>query len=88
MTTNPVRLGVTFGIFLGLAHAGWAALVAFGWAQPLIDFVFRVHFITPPYQIETFTLAKCLILIVFVSGAGFVSGAIGGWLWNRSLSSN
>lgn len=83
MTTNPIRLGIIFGLFLGLFHAFWAALVAFGWAQPLMDFVFWVHFITPPWHIERFTLERASVLVGFTSAVGFVMGIIGGWLWNR-----
>lgn len=88
MKTNPVRLGVIFGLFLALFHAGWALLVAAGWAQPLMDFVFWAHFITPPYHIEPFTFARCLVLVAFVFAVGFISGLAGGWLWNRTLPSS
>lgn len=83
MTTNPVRLGIIFGLFLGLFHTFWAALVAFGWAQPLMDFVFWAHFITPPWHIEPFTLERASVLVGFTFAVGFVMGIIGGWLWNR-----
>jgi hypothetical protein len=83
MKTDPVRLGVTFGLFLALFHAGWALLVALGWAQLLIDLAFWAHFIKPPYQIEAFETGRALVLVVFVFAVGLAMGIGGGYLWNR-----
>ncbi len=82
MRIDPMRTGLIFGFFLAAFHAGWALLVALGWAQKLMDFIFWAHFITPLYRIEPFEAARAAILIGFV----FVAGAIMGWmaalLWN------
>jgi len=83
MAVSPIRVGLVFGLFLALFHAGWAALVAAGVAQPLMDFVFWAHFITPPYHIEPFALARALVLIGYVFCVGVALGATGSWLWNR-----
>ncbi|HEY7978702.1 MAG TPA: hypothetical protein VID67_10935 [Rhizomicrobium sp.] len=79
---NPLRTGLVFGIFLALYHACWAALVAAGLAQMLIDFVFWAHFITPPYHIEAFTLGRAGILIGLTFGVGLVGGFVGALVWN------
>lgn len=34
------------GALSGPWHALWAGLVASGWTQPLIDFIFRLHFLS------------------------------------------
>jgi hypothetical protein len=83
MKINPVRLGIIFGLFLALCHAFWAALVALAWAQPLMDFVFWAHFISPPWHIEAFTWARAFILVGFTFLAGLMMGAVAGWLWNK-----
>ena len=79
---NPVRVGFVFGLFLALAHTGWAALVALGWAQRFIDFIFWVHFIVPSYQVEGFEPARAAILVAVTFIVGFVVGTLGGVLWN------
>ena len=83
MRIDPIRAGLAFGLFLAAIHTGWALLVALGWAQNLMNFVFWAHFITPPYRIEPFEVARAAILIGFV----FIAGAIMGWvvalLWNN-----
>jgi hypothetical protein len=86
MKISPVRIGLVLGLFLAVFHAAWAALVAAGWAQGLMDFVFWAHFITPPYHIEPFALARAGALIGFVFAVGLVLGVVGGWLWNRLAS--
>jgi hypothetical protein len=60
--------------------------VAIGWAQPLLDFIFWAHFITPPYRIEAFDLLRPLILIAITFAAGLGFGLLGGWLWNRLVA--
>ncbi len=83
MTCAPGRVGVAFGLFLAFLHACWAALVAAGFAQPLMDFVFWAHFITPPYHIEPFALTRAAILVGFVFAVGLAAGWLGGIFWNR-----
>ena len=82
MTIEPVRTGVIFGLFLTLVHAGWILLVALGWAQPLMDFVFWAHFITPPYSVAAFDAGRASMLLILVLGAGFALGALAAGLWN------
>lgn len=79
---NPVRVGFVFGLFLALAHTGWSALVALGYAQKFIDFVFWVHFIAPAYHVEAFDIARACILVAVTFIVGFVVGTLGGVLWN------
>lgn len=80
---NPLKAGLTFGALLGVSHFCWALLVAFGWAQPLIDFVFWMHFIQPVFVIRPFSLAAAGALIVFTSMAGLVIAFVFALLWNR-----
>ncbi|HYA27404.1 MAG TPA: hypothetical protein VEI95_01195 [Acidobacteriota bacterium] len=80
---NPMRAGVTFGTLLGVWHLCWSLLVALGWAQPLIDFVFWMHFIRPVYVIQPFSLPVAAVLIVVTFVTGFVLAFLFALLWNR-----
>lgn len=76
------KLGIVFGSLLGLWHLIWAVLVATGLAQWLMDWVFRLHFIQPPYTLTAFKLSYAIGLIVITSTLGYIFGWGGGALWN------
>ena len=79
---NVCKAGLVFGFVLGGFHLCWSILVALGWAQPVIDFVFWMHFIKPIYVIEPFEIGKAAILLVTTAGIGFVIGSAFALVWN------
>lgn len=87
MQTNPFRFGFAFGLVLALCHAAWALMVALGWAQAILDFVFWAHFINPPYRVTAFDVSRALVLISLTFAIGLILGTVGGAVWNR-LASN
>ena len=74
--------GLALGAFLGLWHVCWVLLVWMGWAQPLLDFIFRLHMIAPPYHVTAFNFGTACGLIVLTTAIGFVFGCLLGALWN------
>lgn len=76
------KLGVVVGSALGAWHLGWALLVAFGIAQWLIDWTFRLHFIEPVWVITGFRPGLAIALIVLTSVLGFVTGWVAAGIWN------
>lgn len=79
---NRHKLGLLFGVFTGAFHFVWAFLVLTGLAQLLMDWIFRLHFIQPPYTILPFSLGYAVALIIFTSIAGYFSGWVLAALWN------
>ena len=79
---DPVRAGIALGALIGLWHLSWSILVAFGRAQPVIDFVFWMHFIKPPYVVQPFNLATAIVLLIVTLSLGFAIGSIFALLWN------
>lgn len=79
--TFPHTLGLALGGLFGLFHASWALLVALGVAQPLIDWILRMHMIEPFYRILPFNLITAILLVVMTSLVGYVVGWVGGTLW-------
>ena len=80
---HPAKAGITLAALIGGWHLCWALLVAFGWAQPLIDFIFWMHFIKPVYVVGPFNLGIAIILIVVTSIVGFIVAFVFSVLWNR-----
>jgi hypothetical protein len=80
---RPHSVGLTLGTFLALWHTLWATLVWAGAAQPVIDFIFRLHMIEPPYKIAGFDPALALGLILVTAAIGYVFGSAAAVIWNR-----
>ncbi len=79
---DPIKSGLALAAVMGLWHLTWSLLVAVGWAQPVIDFVFWMHFIKPVYVVQAFNPTTAAILIVVTALIGFAIGVIFAFLWN------
>jgi hypothetical protein len=82
---HPYRVGIVFALVLAIWHIVWSLLVAAGAAQAVIDFVFRLHMITPPYRVGEFHFGTAAALIMVTAGIGYVVGWLAGAIWNRSI---
>jgi hypothetical protein len=80
---NPNKTGLAVGALFGAWHLAWALLVALNLAQPVIDFLFWIHFIKPVYVFEPFAIARAALLVVVTAAIGYVFGAVFALLWNR-----
>lgn len=81
-TLDPLRAGLAFGALLGLWHMAWAALVASGLGQPLLDFILRLHFIAVRIEVQPFDIATAALLVGVTAVLGFGGGLVVAWVWN------
>jgi hypothetical protein len=67
---NLFQTSLIGGVCLATLHFCWAVLVALGWAQPLMDFIFKLHMLNSPFQVQAFSfpLAFGLVAITFLIG--------------------
>lgn len=79
---NRHKLGLAVGSILALYHLVWAILVALGIAQWLLNWVFKLHFIQPPYTVNAFILSYAILLVITSSVLGYVLGWVAGGIWN------
>ncbi len=75
--------GLALGSLLGGMHLLWALLVASGFAQPVTDFIFWLHFIRPVWVIEGFNVGRAAGLVGLTGVIGYAMGAAFALLWNR-----
>ncbi len=76
------KVALATGGFLGLFHALWSLLVAVGFAQPLLDFVYSLHFLNNPFSVASFDLGRALLLVVMTFVVGYAIGWVFTMIWN------
>ncbi len=80
---DPYRTALVLAVLVGGWHLLWSVLVLLRWAQPLVDFVFWIHFLKPVYVVEPFEIGRSLILIAVTAAVGATLGYCFALLWNR-----
>ncbi len=80
---NPKKVGITLGCMIGLMHLGWSVVVALGLAQPLIDWILKIHMIEMPHTVLPFSFLSAVTLVVIMSLIGFIVGYIFATIWNH-----
>ena len=69
--STPLKAALIGGFTLSALHTCWIMIVASGWAQPLLDFIFKLHMLNSPFIVQPFSvvLSLELITLTFVIGA-------------------
>ena len=80
---NRKKLGLALGSFAALLHLVWVLLIALGWAQPLMDFVYKMHSMNNPFTVMPFDLWRSIGLIVIAFIMGNVIGNVFALVWNK-----
>ena len=83
---HPHSLGLAFGIFLPFWHVVWSLMVLLGVAQKFMNFIFKVHMISPAYKVLAFSWGYALLLIVVTAVIGYAFGWVLGFIWNRYVA--
>lgn len=81
-TLHPHTTGLALGSLFAVLHFLWAIAVAVGLAQPVMDFIFRMHMVTPVLTVEPFSIARAVVLIILTFVVGYVVGWLFATAWN------
>ncbi len=79
---NSANVALVVGSTAAALHVVWALVVALGWAQGLLDFIFSLNFMSNPFIMQPFDLGKAILLIVVTFVVGYAVGWVFGWIWN------
>ncbi len=80
------KVGLVFGSLIGLFHIVWSFLVALGWAQGFINYIFRLHMIEPVFRISAFSLTTAATLVIVTAVIGYIFGSVAAFLWNKFVA--
>lgn len=75
--------GLILGLFFGAFHLLWSLMVALGWAQPILNWVYSMHFLNNPFTVAPFNVVTALMLVAFTFVVGYVAGFILTMLWEK-----
>jgi len=80
---KPKTTALVVGVFVAGVHTLWLVLILIGLGQPLLDWVYWLHFLNNPFIVEPFDITRALFLLIVT----FLVGYCGGWcfslLWNK-----
>lgn len=71
-----LRVGLIGGCSLASLHLCWVLIVAFGWAQPFLDWIFKLHMLDSPFRVQAFNLGYAATLIAITFAIGSLYGVI------------
>lgn len=80
---RPHMLGSALAGILAIWHMLWSLLVAAGVAQPVIDFIFRLHMISPVYKVDPFNAGTAAALVLVTGAIGYLAGWSLAFVWNH-----
>ena len=85
MKFDAHKVGLFTGICLAVCHAVLSLMVLTGLAHIYLTWILGLHFLTNPFLVTGFNLAKALILVVFTFIIGYLGGYLFTLLWNRMV---
>ncbi|MFA5791451.1 MAG: hypothetical protein WC884_00215 [Candidatus Paceibacterota bacterium] len=80
---NKNKVALVVGSFVGLVHLVWGIAIAFGFAQPWINFVFNIHSLNNPFTLMSFDFMRSIGLIIVTFLVGYVVGYVFATIWNK-----
>lgn len=73
---NCIKTVVGFGFGLSILHLAWVLIVATGWAQPIIDYIFKIHMLSSPFVVQPFSFSFSAQLLAITFGVGCFYGIV------------
>lgn len=75
------KLALVVGSLIGIMHLLWSILVATGFAQGFLNWIYGLHFLNNPFTVAPFNFSTAIFLVVFTFVVGYVAGWFFGLIW-------
>jgi hypothetical protein len=79
---NKNRTGLIVGAFSGSWHILWSFLVGIGIAQPFLNWIYGLHFLSNPFHVADFNVVTSALLVFISFNVGYLMGWFFALLWN------
>ena len=80
---NKNKVALVLGSFVALVHLVWSVAVALGFAQPWMDFVYKMHSLNNPFVVMPFDLGRSVGLVAITFVVAYVVGYVFATLWHK-----
>jgi hypothetical protein len=71
-----LQSGLVWGLCLSSIHFIWLILILLEWAQPIMDFIFKLHMLNSPFQVQSFNWIFAFGLLLLTFTVGGLSGLL------------
>lgn len=71
-----IKTVIGFGFGLSILHLVWVLIVASGWAQPIMDYIFKIHMLNSPFIAQPFNFSYAIQLLAITFGVGCFYGIV------------
>lgn len=71
-----LKTSLTGGLSLASLHLCWILIVASDLAQPLLDWIFKLHMLSSPFQVQPFNLSYAATLLIVTFAIGCFYGVV------------
>lgn len=79
---SPNRVGLSVAAVVAGWHVVWSLLIAFGGAQRVLEFAYKLHSMKAEAVVGPFNFATAALLVLVTAILGYVSGAVAAITWN------
>ena len=83
MKLSETQTALAVGTFVAVMHTVWSLLVFLGLAEPYLNWILGLHFLSNPYGVQPFSFGTAIILIAFTFVIGYLVGYVFAIIWNK-----
>ncbi|MDD5012426.1 MAG: hypothetical protein PHQ66_02150 [Candidatus Nanoarchaeia archaeon] len=76
---------LAIAVFVSVLHALWLILVASGFAQVLMDWIYSLHMLSNPFIVMSFDMVNAIILLIVPALMSYIAVLLFGLVWKMMV---